>query len=439
MKPNTINNKTFWLLSAIVLIVSLFFRISMVNNSEVKQPVRADAAQYYQYAYNLKQHGIYSRQRIRTDDDGSYLVPDRYRPPGYSLFILPFAEYPPTDEMNNKIVILQAVISTFTVYLSFILFRSFMSSAWAFTASILVALSPHLVTVNIYMLTETIFTFFLVLFAWLFMKFVLHKERKWMFLMGLALGFSLLIRPTLYYIPLFIFPLYFLLFKKQQPLWLFVIFISGVVLVYSPWVIRNAMLGEDAKPSSLARNSIHKGMYPRLLYKDDPASFGNLNRADPGWVERDDMSSVLTEIKNRFTEEPWKYTQWYLVGKPLTFLSWSVVTGMGDVFIYPVLKSSYHDSRLFFMTYQFMYFLHWPLIILALLTNILIWLPSAKKLIPAEKLAISRFLSVILLYFILVHAAGTPLPRYAIPIKPLIFGMAIYGVYIIKNSLFQRW
>lgn len=167
--------------------IGLNLRLLMVQQTIVDRPIRADAAQYYFYAYNLTQYGIYSKQRP-GQFEGEKPTPDAHRPPGYSLFLLPFVEFPPTLQMVNHIVITQAIISTLTILVALGFFRAFLSWPWALGAASLVAISPHLVAVNIYVLTETLFTFFLVLLAWAMSKFAPKKNGLLALMIGIILG-----------------------------------------------------------------------------------------------------------------------------------------------------------------------------------------------------------------------------------------------------------
>ena len=180
------------------------------------------------------------------------------------------------------------------------------------------------------------------------------------------------------------------------------------------------------------------GMYPNVMYKENPETYGYPDRFDPEWSQRTDLAAVLEELTDRFAEEPGRHLHWYLIGKPMMFLSWNMVVGMGDVFIYPVFTSPYHESRLFFVTHQLMYWLHWPIMILASLAAIVIWLPSVQRCLSSSQIRIGRFCSVLIAYFVLVHVVGLPLPRYAIPLRPVMFGAAILLVMLVFDVAAKR-
>ena len=411
-----------------VFTAGLYLRIEMANKTVVNKPIMKDAAQYYQYAYNLATYGVYSLQRPNPIDDFTP-VPDARRTPGYSLFLLPFIKVSPALKMVRLVVVTQAIISALTILTAFVFFRSFLSGPWALGGAFLVAISPHLVAFNIYVLTESLFTFFLVLLGWSMSAVAQNKSWQHALIAGLVLGLSLLIRPTMLYFIAFLIPAFFVFFQKKKAWVLAVFLIIGFGLTYGPWVLRNKLV--RPVKSTLAIATIHKGMYPNLIYNNDSKTYGFPNLFDEQWEQRQDMSSVLREIFRRFKNEPLEYLRWYLIGKPSMFFSWDMIVGMGDVFIYPVLTSPYHHHRGFFgLTHRVMNSLHGLLTILALLTSVFVWFPLAKKMLSEKGLIVARFVSLLLIYFILVHIIGTPLPRYSVPLRPFIYGLSVLGIHL---------
>ena len=73
--------------------------------------------------------------------------------------------------MIGWILFSQVIISTLTILFTFLLFDKFLSPLWSSGIVLLVALSPHLIITNSYILTETLFCFLLVVFGCLFCLF----------------------------------------------------------------------------------------------------------------------------------------------------------------------------------------------------------------------------------------------------------------------------
>ncbi|CAB1061327.1 hypothetical protein D1BOALGB6SA_6100 [Olavius sp. associated proteobacterium Delta 1] len=415
-----------------VIAVGLYLRIEMANKTVVFKPIMKDAAEYYHYAYNLEKYGVYSRQGPSQIEE-FIPEPDARRTPGYSLFLLPFIKISPLQKMVGFVVVSQAIISSLTIFIAFIFFRTFLNCPWALGGAFLVAISPHLVAFNIYVLSESLFTFFLTLLGWAMSAVAQNKGRLHALIAGLILGISLLIRPTMLYFIAFLIPVFFIFFQNKKAWVLAVFLIVGFSATYGPWVLRNKLV--NPSKSRLALVTIHKGMYPNLIYNNDFKTYGFPNHFDPQWTKRRDMPSVLKEIFRRFSSEPLKYLYWYTIGKPTMFFSWDMIVGMGDIFIYPVSTSPYHHHNGFFgLTHQLMKSLHGLLTVIALATSIFIWFPGTSRLLAKEGLIVARFISLIMIYFILVHIVGTPLPRYSVPLRPFIYGLSILGIRLIVTE-----
>ncbi len=422
-----------------IFIVALTLRIIMVNDTVVINPLRADAGEYYLYSVNLKQYGVYSLADNILHDEKKHQTPqpDANRTPGYSLFIYPFVDFPPTKDMFDHVLLLQAFLSALTVLIAFMFFQSFLAWWGALLAAGMVALSPHLVAANIYVLTETLFTFFLVSLIYSLANLQKKQDISWSISTGILLGCTMLVKPTLSYFLLLLIPTLFILFPLKKTIRIAVLIFISCYVVYGPWLIRNVISVPETAKSTKAMDSIHKGMYPNIMFRDDPKTFGYPNRADPDWIKRRDMKSVIGEISRRFSEEPLRYLHWYLIGKPIVFLSWNMVVGMGDIFVYPVQTSPYHTSKIFYFTHRLMYWLHWPLMLLALFALIITCTPYASRYMSDSQVTVARISSLVILYFLAIHVVGLPLPRYAIPIRPVMYGMAMLGVSILV-SLFRN-
>ncbi len=435
-------NLSLWNIAALLLILLLAvdLRVESVQRTIVNTPIRADAQDYFFSAYNLKEYGVYSRIPTLPRAPARAPAPDALRSPGYPLFLYPFVTKTPTLGMVRSILITQALISAATVLLAYLLFSTFLSSSVALIPSLLTAMSPHLVTMNVYVLSETLFCFLAVLAFWLISKLSLRTKLVLPLLIGIVIAAASLTRPGLQY---FVVPLAILVYyhstgsERWQRAGLIVL---GFVLAYSPWIIRNIhTLGVTTNPT-LMINTLENGMYPNFMYHGNPRSFGFPYRFDPHVAEiSKSVPTVLKAIWQHFLHRPGRYLDWYLIGKPIALWSWSIIAGMGDVFVYPVLSTPYTYLPQFIFTHALMYFLHWPLVVLGLIGCILVWLPARIVRLPNTALFISRATSLNLLYWTLLLMVGAPFPRYSIPLRPFLFGMATLAVVLMITHLRRFW
>ena len=121
---------------AALSLLALYLRVGAVLGTEVDHPLRFDAGQYFQYAYNLRHHGVYSMAEVDGSDRDMNPQPDAYRSPGYPVFLTLFVDGPATDRMLLRILLAQAVLSTVAVGLTYLLALRFLPPLLAFLAGL---------------------------------------------------------------------------------------------------------------------------------------------------------------------------------------------------------------------------------------------------------------------------------------------------------------
>jgi hypothetical protein len=420
----------------LILLSGFFLRYESALETEVVNPLRSDARQYFMYAYNLRHKNTYSQEVGYPALLESTVKPDALRTPGYPLFLTPFVDGLPNAGMMNRILFSQVLLSTFTILLTFLLFQSFLPPLWALGPTLLVALSPHLIVSNSYILTETLFCFLLVVLGWLMSLFGKRPSLYLGTVIGAAMGFTALVRPSLQFFPL-ILALFLLSFygwkrgKRYSG-----VMLVGFALVFLPWIGRNMATLGTASDNRLMINFLHHGMYPDFMYEGVPQSRGFPYRYDPRAEKiAEDLPSVLKEISSRFVQAPLRHAKWYLLDKPGAFWSWDIIQGSGDAFVYPVSNSPYFHNTFFRITHGLMYVLHYPLLVLALFACLMAWFPLTRIGLTHESLLIARFCSLLLVYYTLIHIIGAPFPRYSVPLRPYLYGMALFTPYILIRSI----
>lgn len=426
----------FIVLVIFIIFLSFFIRLKVINETLVDSPIRNDAKGYYLYALNVKKHGVYSRQNYSLEKP----KPDSVCTPGYPMAILPFVEYPPTMKMVWDIQRMQVVLGCATVILVYLLAQYCLSQWMALFAAFLAGISPHLIVCTTYVLTETLFTFLTFLSLWLFVYGIQKHKTYVLCLAGITLGLAALTRPTLQYFIFLIIPIVYLESIRQFKLKNCLLVLLCFVFTMAPWFIRNYQVTGKISDSRLKISTLHHGMYPDLMYKDNPMSRGFPYRFDPNISNiSKDMDSVMAEIKRRFKTEPYKHMYWYLIKKPITLLSWDILAGMGDIFIYPVLKSPYLHDGWVHGTHKFMKTLHWFFVSLSIIATVMAWFPHFKWGLIKAKVYVPQLLSLLMLYFIAIHIVGAPFPRYGVPLRPLIYIQALLVIQTCGTLIIQKW
>jgi len=389
------------------------------------------------YAYNLRYHHVYSRDKAGYDRNGAELRPDAVRSPGYPLFLLPFVDRVVGRATVLGITLAQGVLGTLSILLAYALGRAFLPQWGALVAATLTAVSPHLINAGVYVLSETWYTFLLLAGLWVLATAAGRPSRLWPWLAGgMLLGAAALTRPGLQYFPILLLPLLWLVLGPGRRLPAAGLLLCGFLTFLSPWIVRNeVVLGHSSDPT-LEINFLHHAMYPDFMYHEDPRTYGFPYRFDPHTPQINrSAGNVLQAIGRSFREEPGRELRWYLFGKPIAFWSWNIVQGAGDVFIYPVTKSPYQNSSLFRATHDIMAWTHWPLVLLGALGTLLAWVPAVfRQLSPAERFG-AQICSLLLVYETAIHMLGAPFPRYSVPLLPVLFALALFGA----AQLLRAW
>ncbi len=426
------------LLVGMVVMLAAQLRFGAVANTTVDNPVRADARDYVTYAYNINHKGVYSRSGIDSANPQATPIPDAVRAPGYPLFLTLFIDRVTASELA-KITSVQALVSTLVVLLTYFVCVQIVPWVLALVASFLVAISPHLINANIYILSESMAALVVMLFIASTIYAIKSRAVLLWGLAGVMLGVCALVRPAFQYFPLFLAGLMFLKFRAPLSSRFVLSMIVGFALVYAPWVIRNIVAVGQISDPTLMINFLHHGMYPGFTYGDNPQSFGFPYHYDPQTpVISQSVKSVVQAILAGFMSEPVEYFRWYVLEKPAYLWSWNIVQGAGDAFVYPVTKSPYVDSSWFVITHAISAWSYLPSVLIALLGCVAVWIPRKNPVFEGHSLLIVRVISLLLVYYTALHMVGAPFPRYSVPFKPLMYVMAVVGVWSFLSLLLNR-
>ena len=337
---------------------------------------------------------------------------------------------------------LQAILGTLTVILTYLLAKHFISNTLSLVATLLVGLSPHLVTMSGYLLTETL-TCFLVVSALL--SYNLASERGSLFLFalaGLLFGWGYMTNETLLFLP-FILGFTSVLKSVRPPvldgkyLVPVALFISVFCIFPSAWITRSfltvpkdAMTGYNRAVQTLSHGAypgfvhetIEKKYYP---YLEDPLQpqFGS------------SIGNFVKILWQRARQRPFRYLSWYMVEKPFYFWNWDILQGQGDVFVYPVKTSIYHESPIANFKKAVMKNLHSIILLLSLLGIPVFFM----RHLFCDRVSALRELPVTLyatcLYFTILFTVFAPWPRYSIMLRPELYICAVWSFEVYLNLI----
>jgi 4-amino-4-deoxy-L-arabinose transferase-like glycosyltransferase len=218
-----------------ILVAGLVLRLALVVWFQGQPLFIHDERDYDTLGVNLARHGEF------TFEPG---VPTSLRPPLYpaGLALL----YRLGGEHNHTAVrVVQSLLSLATVWLVFLLTRRIYDERTALYAAGLCAFYPSLVGATQFILTETLFSFFLCL-SLVWMQQYLTAGGKWrLAALGVTLGLGALTRSVLWLFPPFL--LLYLLGCGRSPrwpgrVWEAVIPVVALAATIAPWAIRNTRL-----------------------------------------------------------------------------------------------------------------------------------------------------------------------------------------------------
>lgn len=426
------------LILVLVLAIAAFVQLTTVSRTTVISPLHADAADYFSYAWNLRDYGTYSSARTwppMTHPES--IAPDKLRSPGYPLFLLAVGKPSPDRAFLLRVEFVQAGLGILTVLLVYLLGARFLERGPALAAAALTAISPHLAVMSTYILTESLFTLLLVASLYALVAAVQSGRRSLFVATGLLWGVCSLVRPTAQFFPVLLLAYALAMPSLRRFAGSALLAFACFVAVLAPWLIRNQSPALAHPTVSLMVNTLAHGSYPDFKYQGRPETYGYPYRFDPGIKSiTKDLPSVLGYIEGRFRAEPRRYLSWYLYGKPRTFLSWENVEGF-DVLLYPVSRTPMYQDRSIIALRMLSYYLHWPLMLLALGTSIALLVRRVRRALPLKEAIAACIGAGLFLYGIAFHMVAASFPRYAIPFRPLAYALAMYGIVLAWRG-FQR-
>lgn len=429
---------------AVILLIAFDLRVQSVIHTVVDTPIRGDAVEYLLYGYNLRHHGTYSKSDTLFAKSEIPPTPDAMRAPVYGMFVSLFLGNPPTDGDLSRLTLAQAVISTLAVLIVFLIARNIIPVPYALAAAGLTAISPHLVASNIYILSETLFSFMLVVAVYAATRINRDDHLELLFLTGVLLAAVALTHPMMLYfnVPAALFLLVYWGWKKGYRK--SILLLLGFFVLYGGWTTRNIISIGAGGDNHLMRIVLRTGIYPDLRYQDKPETFPYPYHHDPDFKETSkDLPSVLKEMARALRESPAKQLKWYLIGKPAMLYSWDLKEAYrynerGDVFTYPVVSTPYSYLPHFRLTHWFMRATHGGWVALMAAGIVIAWLPRKRLGLSENATFIARFVSLLLVYHTAVMIAGVSIPRHALAMRPFLYILSMLPVALACQR-FLKW
>lgn len=418
---------------ALVGFIALAQRIWFVSAGSVQQALRrADTLDYLQYALNLLLYHSFSRGHIAEGP----ILPDSFRDPGYPSFLTALLYvFGFTDRWYTAVLLSQAVLGSLAVCLTVIIARRWLPAPWALAAGMLAAVWPHSVAFSIFVLSETLFGFLLLLALWLSCRAAESASSGRWALAGLAYGLAAMTNAVVTPVASL---LALVLWKRRLlsvPLALALVL--GSLALPAAWAARGWSLPAERSADGRARINLVQGSWP-----DYHAAYLGSLQHDPE-AERI-MRDIAAEqelmlrspaagaaaLLDRFRAEPLRYLAWYL-GKPALLWGWHIRMGWGDIYAYPVDHSIYLSNRVMPALEALCLALN-P--VLGVLMALAIAAVLLRPRFAAGRPALTA-VAVLAAFATLVYCVLQAEPRYSVPLRPLEMILAITAL----EGMLRAW
>jgi hypothetical protein len=324
MESKKLNRKTLVFL-LLILMLALGLRARVFSKQMNNMNLSYDPKNYWIMSHQMVDDGIYGYAYDEPSGE-----PNARVMPGYPLFLA--AVYKILGDKYLQITVirlLQVIISSLSVLLGFLFVKkAFKNDLAALLTALFMAIYPTYVLSTVMLLTETLALFTLLIYFCLSLYAFESGKKAINLITGIAFGIHLMIRPAL--LPLFIFPFIFALIsernchserseesfkpairqKKRLLASMFLFQLIGLVLVMSPWCIRNTLvLGKFILMAEGSGNPFLAGTYP--YFQDYMLDLTDEIRGNNDLQMAYGIERLINGLKTDF----WLYFKWFTIGK----------------------------------------------------------------------------------------------------------------------------
>ena len=237
-----LNRRTFFIYFALTLIIviGLYCRFYYVLNVEFFDYYNGTEFSQNEYYFIKMTKNILDHYHY-----GYFEVPDAGVMPGYPIFLAIIMMVFGTESTGVFAVrVLQVLISTGTILLVYLLTIKILKNRGAgLFAATLIAFYPPLILYSRFILTETIYIFFVIFYFMIQLSALEKRESSFHIGAGVLLGISVLFRPMIFVLLPLPYTYMFIANKEQMErlyvLKNFAFFIFSFAVVIFPWWVRN--------------------------------------------------------------------------------------------------------------------------------------------------------------------------------------------------------
>ena len=304
----------------VLIIVSIH-----IFSAKFTSPVLFDSNEYLSIAQNIQQNHEYSVSKVNTDDFKEFKgeSPTRMRQPVYPLFLYLFIwVFGTTVTFVLFIQLLLNIISYFLlIEISILVFGGELFIATKYFLSVYFPF--WMLSASI--LTETVFSFFLIPAVYLLLKETKINNRKLFLFSGLLLGLAFLTRPIALFVILALGIAYLFFYPLTKSVKNWGLIFIGFIIVVSPWFIRNVVVFGDATP--LSSDGGYNFYSATLGVNQKPWSESNEFKeivGDGYYIDRNASEKFIKKGLSNFYHSPFTF---FINGIKRVFNTWTYFPG----------------------------------------------------------------------------------------------------------------
>jgi hypothetical protein len=399
-----------------------FVTHAQVLQSVDEESVRADAAQYYHYAWNLVHRGAFSI----AQPSAFTALPDSFRDPGYPIFLAMLMQLTGSfGAFYAFVLIAQATLGAATVSILTVAARPYLPQAGLIAAAVLMAVWPHSVSIPAYMLTETLVGFLCAAALLATSRASRNCQLSTWAFVGVLWSLAAMSNAVL--LPLATVLAIVLRLRRQIDRRAALALALASLVLPVAWGIRSTTLPPGASSTGRAVTNFVQGSWPTYHDAFQLAGQGDIDGIHHlQWMQYEmdllqkDPEAGLHLMFGRMSQRPMTHVAWYL-WKPALLWAWDIRVGQGDIYVYPTRSSP------FFRTGPL-----WPLEALCYIANpaimMLMLVGCLVTLFRKNGTTVAWSTAVLVLFVTLVYTALQSEPRYSIPFRGMEMLLAAGGM-----------
>ena len=399
-----------WL--ALILLLSFCLRAAYISIRHFE--VIGDAKGYDTIAWNMVQG--YGFSIIPNE-------PTPARPPGYPAFLSVIYKMFGHNRIAARNI--QLIIDVFTCFLIYLIAKETFGKKAGLLSAGMAALYPGFIGLMNMLYSETLFTFLLMIFLWFFIKAFKSRAINYYFYSGICAGLTTLTRTVTLLMPGFVLAGLLIVYKNKIKAVLHsLVFAIAMMIVILPWIIRNYV--QFNLMSLSTGGGVVLWMQSYVPWNGQSRSFNS----EPLKTMAKTLSNL--ELDRQLTREaienikkyPGHYL-WYCVRDLYYTWVYSVngdMMGFGNTTRAKLFKEGKYIQGVFKFSLALLHVFIEGLCVLAFIIGRKKW----EEWFP---------LFLFILYFAAVFFPIEGIPRYVVPVFPVVIIMASYTLVYFSDKL----